>query len=898
MKYISVLVIVMFSLLVQAQSFNGAAGSIPDSNYYKSFNVNVNGLGSTINTSSFGLEYVRLRITHPYIGDLKIKLRAPDGTEVVLAEYTGGGGANFNTTTFKNNAPLDIANGTAPFNGTYRPVGDLSAVNNGQNGNGVWRLLIKDADAGDVGFLNSWSVKFSTAPTQAPIEPFANFSSNLPILKINTVNNTAIQDDPKISADFKIIYNGAGVRNYDTNTVYNFVGKIGIEQRGSSSATFPKKSYGFETWDTASNELDTSLLSLPSESDWILSASYTDKSFLNNRMTYDFARQMGWYASRCVYVELVLNGQYKGLYVLMEKIKRDENRVNVAKLKTNDTAGTALTGGYIFKIDKFTGSGGDGWYSQVTLPTSSPDEYTYFQYEYPKADSMQPQQKTYIKNYVDSFELSLNGANYQNPLTGFRKYANERSFIDYEILNEISKNVDGYRLSTYLHKEKVTDGNKIKMGPVWDYDISYYNADYCGGDDPTGWGYNFTYICGAAIPFWWERLMEDSVYQKKLFCRYTTLRQTGFLNTDSVNNYIDSTAALLDEAQQRNFTKWPILGTQVWPNPTPVPTTYLGEIQELKTWFTDRFAWLDNAIAAFAYSLNTPIVLQNKPLCAGDSVVLNTADTYSKYNWSNTQTVAQINISSAGNYSVVVQDEYGCSTSGTIQINQVASPVVELGADKISCSLDSTLLSGPANQASSNWNTGDTTTEITVSSGTYVLRVTNADGCAASDTITVALQTVNANFTAFSNSLYQYSFTVSHNSGNTYNWNFGDSTFSTLVNPEHLYLVEGTYIVRLEVTDSLGCVNTSTDTIFILASSLPLQVLKEIKIYPNPVNGVLSIELNNGFVNKDVSIYNNFGQQVYKAKILANYFQINMTEYRAGVYVLHIADKVYKVVKK
>ena len=415
-------------------------------------------------------------------------------------------------------------------------------------------------------------------------------SSDLPIVVIDTYGQS-IPDDPKIPAGLKIYNKGAGQRNYLTD-VPEFDGYSGIEIRGSSSQSFPKKSYGFESWDALGNSIDVSFLGMPAESDWILNANYTDKSFIRNVMAYQVWQNMGHYATRYHFVELILNNQYQGIYIFSEKIKHDKNRLDIAKLSTTQNTGDEVTGGYIFKIDKPTGSGGSGWTSTFPPPSNNARQI-FFQYEYPKETDITSQQKIYLQSNVLSFETALKSENFADTLNGFRKYASEKTFIDYFLVNELSKNVDGYRLSTFINKERDSKGGKIRMGPVWDYDIAWHNADYCGGDVTSGWAYQFP--CADddhQVPFWWSRLLEDPRYKNNLACRWQYLRQN-ILSNAWFDNYIDSISGQLMEAQARNFTTWPILGIYVWPNPWPYPSTYQGEVIALKSWMHDRLAWLD-----------------------------------------------------------------------------------------------------------------------------------------------------------------------------------------------------------------------------------------------------------------------------------------------------------------
>jgi spore coat protein CotH len=440
------------------------------------------------------------------------------------------------------------------------------------------------------------AILVNSAATNITIEvkaqtPSEFTSSNLPIVVITTNNGQTIPDDPKIAAVIKIFNKGSGQRNYLTD-VPEFDGHLGIEIRGSSSQQFPKKSYGIESWDALGNSVDVSFLGMPAESDWILNANYTDKSFLRNVMAYQLWQNMGHYATRYHFVELILNGQYAGIYIFSEKIKRDKNRLDIAKLSTTQNTGDEVTGGYIFKVDKQTGSGGLGWTSSYR-PLESSWQTVYYQYEYPKAEEITTQQRSYIQSNVYAFETALKSANFADTLTGYRKYAKEDTFIDYFLVNELSKNVDGYRISTFMNKERDSKGGKIRMGPVWDYDIAWHNANYCEGDITTGWAYKFP--CPDdywQVPFWWSRLLEDPRYVNNLACRWQNLRQTA-LSSAWFDNYIDSISGQLMEAQQRNFTQWPILGVYVWPNPWPYPSTYMGEVNALKTWMHNRLSWLD-----------------------------------------------------------------------------------------------------------------------------------------------------------------------------------------------------------------------------------------------------------------------------------------------------------------
>ncbi len=436
------------------------------------------------------------------------------------------------------------------------------------------------------------SAAFMLAFAAAWCQPLT--SSNLPIIVINT-GGQPIPDDPKIMADMGIIFNGDGVRNNATDPFNHYNGKIGIEVRGQSSQMFPMKSYGVELWDNDGESTDQSLFGMPAESDWVLYAPYNEKTLQHNFLAYTLSRSMGHWAANCRYVELVLNGEYRGIYVFMEKIKRNAGRVNVPKISSSAISGDELTGGYIFSIDKDA----DGWYSSYP-PNPGSGATIRFGHVYPKLSALVPEQKAYLKAYVDSFENALSGTAFQDPVNGWRRYADEASFQDYFLLNELSRNVDGLRISTYFHKNKRSKGGKILAGPAWDYDLAFRNADYCDGSKVTGWAWQFNDVCGNdfwQVPFWWGRLMSDTAFRSGLRCRWEGLRK-GLLDLPSLYRTIDSVSNLTSEARSRHFAKWPVLGQYIWPNPQPIATTYAGEIATLKNWLEQRINWLDANLPA------------------------------------------------------------------------------------------------------------------------------------------------------------------------------------------------------------------------------------------------------------------------------------------------------------
>ena len=425
--------------------------------------------------------------------------------------------------------------------------------------------------------------------------------SNLPIITVNT-NGLSIPDEPKITADMRIVFNGNGLTK-PTDTANLYFGKVAIETRGSTSQDLsPKKPYSIEFRDNAGNEREVSLFNGWTKiEDYILTAPYTDKSLIREALTYHLAGTIMPYAPKTRFCELVLNGNYQGVYYITENIKR--KRLGISKADSLATSGDALTGGYIVKIDKTTGEPGGistGFNSQIV---GSNGRKTYYLYDYPKPQDIKPAQAAFIKSQVRAFEAAMNGDKFDDDTEGYAKYFDVETLIDYCIMNELTNNVDGYRLSTYFFKDKNSINPKFKMGPVWDYNITLGNANYCSGGETNVWAYQFNNRCPSdywGVPFWFEKLFKDTKFKKKFKQRWEFLRQNQ-LSTPRIMGVIDSFTTLLSSAQQRNFTKWNILNTYVWPN-RRVNGSYNGEIAYLKDWLISRLFWLDGEIKAMKTS--------------------------------------------------------------------------------------------------------------------------------------------------------------------------------------------------------------------------------------------------------------------------------------------------------
>lgn len=418
--------------------------------------------------------------------------------------------------------------------------------------------------------------------------------SNMPIIILDT-NGQGIPNEPKLNAQMKVIDYGPAAINHPNDVPTDYAGPIGIEIRGHHSSGFPQKPYALETRDENGENFNISLLGMPPENDWILLSNYNEKSLIRTTLALDLFRSMGHYAPRAKLVEVVLNASYQGIYVFTEKIKRDNNRVDIAKLRPTENSADSLTGGYIIKIDYHSSS--DSWLSDFH-PMGHPEQNVYFVYNYPKADEITDQQKNYIQDFICTAETILYSDNFSDRTTGYHHYFDVESFIDYFILSEVSRNVDGYKKSRYFYKDRDSKDGRLHAGPVWDFDWAWKNIleGVFAATDGSGWSYTINdYGPDVNPPGWYYRLLQDYYFTNKLIDRYQELRQS-LLSLVRINAYIDSVQTYVSEAQVRHFDLWPIEQDYRAPEADPPSPTYEAEVDKLKNWIQLRIAWLDQNI--------------------------------------------------------------------------------------------------------------------------------------------------------------------------------------------------------------------------------------------------------------------------------------------------------------
>lgn len=439
-------------------------------------------------------------------------------------------------------------------------------------------------------------------------------SSELPIVEINTLGQV-ITNGPKIDALMEITYNGAEYLTFVSDPPNIYSGSIGIEVRGASSAGYLQRPYGLETRDSLGENMNVSLLNMPEENDWVLLSNFNDRSLIKNQLSFRISQEMGQYAPRTHLCEVLLNDQYQGIYVFGEKIKRDAGRVDIATLTEFENSGDDLTGGYIIGQNLFNSSNS---FESNYSPIDHPELDIHFVYEYPDADLITIEQKTYIAGFVDSLETALYASDFDDHETGYRKYMDVKSFIDYFLVNEVARNGDGFKKSVFFHKDKNSNGSKLKAGPVWDFDWAWkniYECDIVSQIDGSGWTHQVNNCptdnnsCG-----WYIRLLEDEAFRNELHCTYTNYRTT-MLDTAFMFQYIDSIVGRVENAQARHFQTWPILGISgPAPDIGPVPTTYADEITAFKAWITLRLDWLDLNMPGLCQTVGSGAISERDPL--------------------------------------------------------------------------------------------------------------------------------------------------------------------------------------------------------------------------------------------------------------------------------------------
>ena len=409
--------------------------------------------------------------------------------------------------------------------------------------------------------------------------------SNLPIVVIETDGGVPIPDEPRVMGTMKIIWHQDGSRNYLSdinNPAYlNYDGRISIEVRGSTSQQFfDKKPYGLTTLqaDNVTNN-NVSLLGMPKENDWILNSLAFDQTGLRDVLSYELFERLGQYAVRRVYCEVMVNGDYKGLYVFMEKIKVDDDRVNIAKMDDSCNNYPEVTGGYITKADKANGDPvawsmeeyGNGWWPS----------YTDFIHHYPKPENVTLAQNNYIYGVFTNLATVANRHD-TSISAGIPSVIDIPSFVDFMLVAEYSSNVDVYSLSTFFHKDR---NGKLRAGPVWDYNLTYGYDAFGSRSRYDVWQFNNQDNNG---PKFWRDLFNTDLYRCYLARRWFEQTVPGMpLSYEFVCNRMDEIEALITEAIGRDNQRWHNM------------TQHDQWMGDMKNWIQLRINWLNQNIGPY-----------------------------------------------------------------------------------------------------------------------------------------------------------------------------------------------------------------------------------------------------------------------------------------------------------
>lgn len=418
----------------------------------------------------------------------------------------------------------------------------------------------------------------------------ADFSSNLPLAIVHQFDDILHPwGEERSEIYITILDQQEDGRTRLNSTDLHLQSRSESNYRGSSSLSFPKKQFGVRLIDDQNENRNESILGMPSENNWIMSAPWDDRTLMRNTIAYQISSDMGHYAPRTRFVELFLHDghgplteeHYHGVYMLTERIKWDNNRVNIQKLSSDDNAEPEVTGGYIINYEH-------GRESHIW----SIFRGTEFALIRPQNEDITQSQRVWIQQYLGDLERALFGSDFKDPETGYAKFLDPDTFIDYHWITETFKEMDGFRLSTILHKDR---GGKLKMGPVWDYNLSFGNhneAEGWNGHSPIGW-YHTNLSEGMYLNGWYTRLFEDPEFAENYRLRWWELRNGAF-DTDHIVNMIENYAELLDEAQQRNFERWDIIGEDVWHYSRDGLESYEAEVEFIVDWIQDRLEWIDS----------------------------------------------------------------------------------------------------------------------------------------------------------------------------------------------------------------------------------------------------------------------------------------------------------------
>ena len=416
--------------------------------------------------------------------------------------------------------------------------------------------------------------------------------TNLPLVVVNTEGMCMMQSkDDKINSTVHIISEGGTklLSKKDTE----------CKGRGNASWNFPKKPMRLKF-----EKKQNALPDAPAKcKKWTLINNYGDKSLMRNKIAFHMSRGIGLsYTPYCQFVDLIFNGEYQGCYQLCDQVEVNPGRVEITEMTPDDIEGEALTGGYFIEIDAYANQEASWFESLRGIPVTikSPDD-----------DEITPEQSAYIKDYFNKFETAVFTYGFTSETTGYRKYLNLDSFLQYFIVGELDGNTD-YFWSIYMSKERGEE--KFVVGPVWDVDLGFDN-DY--RTYPIAGKNDYIYRSGGsvasdAVKRLADRiLIADAKSRERLKYLWSDARVNRHYNPTYYCKLVDRYAEQLAESQELNFKRWNILGENVHMNPA-VSGSYEGEVQRVKDYLNERFAQLDRIIGTVEVEVTNPDINQEE----------------------------------------------------------------------------------------------------------------------------------------------------------------------------------------------------------------------------------------------------------------------------------------------
>jgi spore coat protein CotH len=553
----------VISTLITKGSFIGG-GSILRNEKETELTIKVNGI-----TAKEGLESVTFFIWQRKLDGLTILLESPSGIRSELTRSNGKFGSWYKHTVLTDHCDSLIYAAKHPFKRTYRPNQFLGWLNEGEK-NGKWKLIIKNKHPfARKGVIFYWSLKFGDNPCKIKtIE-----SSSLPLLVINTNSKRQISYEKNTKGELYIL--SGKQLNTISDTAVTKPMNVKLKERGFSSRQLPKKSYSLDL-EESSDSIFYKLLNLPPGHDWILNANCMEKSMIRNQLTYQLYKQSGYDISEGKSVEVILNGAYIGIYTLQDKIKPSPSKLNDTYSNPN---------GFMLKLDAVEDKK-PGFYSDINGWESR--KKPFMQFVYPSYKNLSEEKRKYIIKKYKTFDNTLSNINASDSL---QLLIDIRSFADYIIFEELSKNNDGYNLSVNFYTDKQ---NRIAIGPIWDFDRAWGNSNSCFTRETEGWQIILYHKHDYhPAPRWWKNLLLNEQFKEVLKHRWTELSST-VLSENNIMQLIDSLSAPIVPLQSRNFKTWPVWGiirSNFYTNSGI--KDYDDEIKDLKQWIAKRRNWMD-----------------------------------------------------------------------------------------------------------------------------------------------------------------------------------------------------------------------------------------------------------------------------------------------------------------